>query len=159
MNPDFLVFAEVKLNPDVIRKKILDIHLDTIILLIKKDIPGQQYFQRKNHSQWLKIFLMESMQGRGRAITCEYDGFYLVNVYVPNAKNDLSRLSYRYESWDPDLLSYLINLREKKPVVLCGDLNVAHQEIDLANPKPIAIMLDLPTKKERVFLIFLLRFS
>ena len=73
--------------------------------------------------------------GEGRVITCEYDGFYLVNVYVPNSKGDLSRLGYRYESWDPDLKDYLIELRAKKPVILCGDLNVAHREIDLANPK------------------------
>ena len=73
--------------------------------------------------------------GEGRVITCEYDGFFLVNVYVPNSKGDLSRLGYRHESWDPDLKDYLIELRHKKPVVLCGDLNVAHQEIDLANPK------------------------
>jgi exodeoxyribonuclease-3 len=68
-------------------------------------------------------------------ITCEYDGFYLVNAYVPNSKGDLSRLSYRYDSWDPAIREYLIELRAKKPVVYCGDLNVAHQEIDLANPK------------------------
>ena len=73
--------------------------------------------------------------GEGRVITCEYEGFFLVNVYVPNSKGDLSRLGYRHESWDPDLKDYLIELRHKKPVVLCGDLNVAHQEIDLANPK------------------------
>ena len=72
--------------------------------------------------------------GEGRMITCEYDGFYLVNVYVPNAKNNLARLEYRYESWDPDLRNYLVQLEKKKPVILCGDLNVAHQEIDLANP-------------------------
>ena len=68
-------------------------------------------------------------------ITFEFDGFYLVNVYVPNSKGDLSRLNYRYDSWDPDLKDYLLDLKQAKPVVLCGDLNVAHQEIDLANPK------------------------
>jgi exodeoxyribonuclease-3 len=73
--------------------------------------------------------------GEGRVITCEYDGFFLVNAYVPNSKGDLSRLPYRYDSWDPAIREYLIDLRAKKPVVYCGDLNVAHQEIDLANPK------------------------
>ena len=68
-------------------------------------------------------------------ITCEFDGFFLVNAYAPNSKGDLSRLPYRYDSWDPDLKDYLIDLRREKPVVLCGDLNVAHREIDLANPK------------------------
>ena len=56
-------------------------------------------------------------------------------MYVPNAKGDLSRLGYRHQSWDPDLKDYLIELRGTKPVVMCGDLNVAHREIDLANPK------------------------
>ncbi|MGP7815784.1 exodeoxyribonuclease III [Niallia sp. 01092] len=70
----------------------------------------------------------------GRAITLEFDTFYLVNVYTPNAKRDLSRLPYRLE-WEKQLQSYLISLQEKKPVIYCGDLNVAHQEIDLKNAK------------------------
>ncbi len=71
----------------------------------------------------------------GRVTTCEYDNFYLVNTYVPNAKGDLSRLSLRKEVWDPTLLKYLQQLDEKKPVLCCGDFNVAHEEIDLARPK------------------------
>lgn len=71
----------------------------------------------------------------GRVLTLELKDFYLVNVYVPNSKRDLSRLSYRAKEWDVDFLRYLKNLEKKKPVVFCGDLNVAHTEIDLANPK------------------------
>ncbi len=71
----------------------------------------------------------------GRAITLEFETFYLVNVYVPNAQDGLKRLDYRM-CWDDDLRTYLKQLETKKPVVLCGDLNVAHQEIDLKNPKP-----------------------
>lgn len=70
----------------------------------------------------------------GRVITLEYDNFYLVTVYVPNVKRDLSRLSYRME-WEKDFLSYLQKLDKVKPVIICGDFNVAHKEIDLANPK------------------------
>jgi exodeoxyribonuclease-3 len=70
----------------------------------------------------------------GRVLLAEYDRFHLVNVYVPNAKRDLSRLPYR-QKWDRDFLAYLKRLERKKPVVFCGDLNVAHTEIDLANPK------------------------
>jgi exodeoxyribonuclease-3 len=70
----------------------------------------------------------------GRVITAEFDQFFLVNVYVPNAKRDLSRLPYR-QAWDRDFLAYLKNLELTKPVVWCGDLNVAHTEIDLARPK------------------------
>ncbi len=71
----------------------------------------------------------------GRAITCEFDDFFLVNVYVPNSKRELERLPYRTKEWDVDFLKYLKKLELKKPVIFCGDLNVAHTEIDLANPK------------------------
>jgi exodeoxyribonuclease-3 len=71
----------------------------------------------------------------GRTITAEYEDFYLVNVYTPNAKGDLSRLRQRHEQWDPAFLAYLQKLQKKKPVVICGDLNVAHTPDDLANPK------------------------
>ncbi len=70
----------------------------------------------------------------GRLITLEYDTFYLVGCYTPNSKEGLTRLSYRME-WEDDLLSYLKRLERKKPIVLCGDLNVAHKEIDLKNPQ------------------------
>ena len=70
----------------------------------------------------------------GRAITAEYDDFYLVNVYVPNSQDGLKRLDYRME-WEDDFLAYLKKLEEDKPVVACGDFNVAHREIDLKNPK------------------------
>ncbi len=71
----------------------------------------------------------------GRTLTLEFKDFYLVNVYVPNAKRDLSRLDYRIKEWNVDFLKYLKKLEEKKPVVFCGDLNVAHKEIDLTYPK------------------------
>ena len=71
----------------------------------------------------------------GRMITVEFSKFFLVNVYVPNSKRKLERLSYRTEEWDVDFLKYLKKLEKRKPVVFCGDLNVAHTEIDLANPK------------------------
>ncbi len=71
----------------------------------------------------------------GRAITLEYDDFYLVNVYTPNAQPELARLAYRMR-WEDDLRAYLLALDAQKPVVYCGDLNVAHEEIDLKNPGP-----------------------
>lgn len=70
----------------------------------------------------------------GRVITCEYDNFFLVTVYVPNSKRELLRLDYRMV-WEDDFRAYIEGLNEKKPVVFCGDLNVAHKEIDLKNPK------------------------
>ena len=71
----------------------------------------------------------------GRTITVEFEDFYLVNVYTPNAKGDLSRLRHRHEQWDPAFLAHLKSLNKRKPVVVCGDLNVAHTADDLANPK------------------------
>ncbi|MFY0781338.1 exodeoxyribonuclease III [Peribacillus simplex] len=71
----------------------------------------------------------------GRIITLEFENFYMVNVYTPNAKRDLSRLDYRLE-WEDGMIDYLKELDLVKPVIFCGDLNVAHQEIDLKNPKP-----------------------
>ena len=71
----------------------------------------------------------------GRVITAEYEHFYLVNVYTPNSKRDLSRLGLREKLWDPAFLEYLQGLEKTKPVVVCGDFNAAHTEIDLARPK------------------------
>ncbi len=72
----------------------------------------------------------------GRLMAAEFDTFWLVTVYTPNAKDDLSRISLRQKSWDPAFLAYCKQLEESKPVIFCGDLNVAHTEDDLANPKP-----------------------
>lgn len=77
---------------------------------------------------------IEHHDKEGRVITAEYEHFYLVNVYTPNSKRELERLSYRME-WEDDFRAFLKNLEKKKPVIICGDLNVAHQEIDLKNPK------------------------
>lgn len=72
----------------------------------------------------------------GRVISAEFEKFWVVNVYTPNSKNDLSRLKMRHEQWDPAFLKHVKELEKSKPVLFCGDLNVAHNEIDLANPKP-----------------------
>ncbi len=71
----------------------------------------------------------------GRVITAEFANFHIVSVYTPNSKEDLSRLQFRANHWDPAFLAHCKALEEKKPVVFCGDLNVAHTELDLANPK------------------------
>ena len=77
---------------------------------------------------------IEEYDKEGRVITLEYEKFYLVNAYVPNSQDELKRLDYRMK-WEDDLRSYLMDLSKKKSVVYCGDLNVAHKEIDLKNPK------------------------
>jgi len=72
----------------------------------------------------------------GRLIAAEYEKFFVVTVYTPNSKDDLSRIPLRHKHWDPAFLAYCKELEKKKPVIFCGDLNVAHTEDDLANPKP-----------------------
>ena len=77
---------------------------------------------------------IEEHDGEGRMITLEYNDFYLVSVYVPNVKRDLSRLEYRMV-WEDDFRKYVKELEKKKPVIICGDMNVAHEEIDIKNAK------------------------
>lgn len=74
--------------------------------------------------------------GEGRVLTAEYEDIFLVTVYTPNAQRELTRLGYRSEAWDPEFLRFVRRLEKTKPVVFCGDLNVSHREIDLANPGP-----------------------
>ena len=76
----------------------------------------------------------EEHDHEGRVLTLEFEGFYLVNVYTPNSQNELARLDYRMQ-WEDDFRAYVCALDQKKPVIICGDMNVAHQEIDLKNPK------------------------
>jgi exodeoxyribonuclease-3 len=87
----------------------------------------------------LKKYKLEDGYGdpnkEGRVITAEYENFFVVNVYTPNSKPDLGRLTLRHKQWDPAFLEFCKKLEKKKPVVFCGDLNVAHTPDDLANPK------------------------
>ena len=83
--------------------------------------------------EWVDQF--GDVRTEGRLVTAEFDDFYLVDTYVPNAKDSLERLKFRETVWDPALLSYMKDLEKTKPVILCGDMNVAHEEIDLARPK------------------------
>ncbi len=72
----------------------------------------------------------------GRVLTAEFSDYFVVTVYTPNAQRELTRLDYRQNEWDKDFLKFVRKLEKRKPVVFCGDLNVSHREIDLANPKP-----------------------
>lgn len=77
---------------------------------------------------------IEEHDKEGRVITLEFENFYMVNIYTPNSKRELERLDYR-QIWEDEIRKYLLNLNKTKPVIMCGDLNVAHKEIDLKNPK------------------------
>ncbi len=91
----------------------------------------------------------------GRVIAAEYEHFYIVTVYTPNAKDDLSRIPLRQKHWDPGFLAYCKELEKKKPVIFCGDLNVAHTEDDLANPKPNRGKKGFTTEERAGFQAFL----
>ena len=99
----------------------------------KKGYSGTAVFAKKAPLS-VQHGILGKHNDEGRVITLEYDTFYFVNAYVPNAQDGLRRIDYRME-FEDDMRSYLISLEEKKPVIYCGDLNVAHNEIDLKNPK------------------------
>lgn len=101
---------------------------------VKKGYSGVITFSKKKPLSVTKGIGIEEHDQEGRVLTCEYDNFYLVNCYTPNSKEGLLRLDYRME-WEDAFRNYLKNLEKRKPVVLCGDLNVAHCEIDLKNPQ------------------------
>ena len=100
----------------------------------KKGYSGTALFTKEEPINVTYGIGIEEHDHEGRVITAEYPDYYLITVYVPNAKDDLSRLEYRCV-WEDDFLKYVKKLEETKPVIYCGDLNVAHKEIDLKNPK------------------------
>ena len=100
----------------------------------KKGYSGTAIFARQTPLNAAYGMDLDRHDHEGRLITLEYPEFWLVDCYTPNAQNELARIGYRME-WEDDLLEYLQSLDKTKPVVYCGDLNVAHQEIDLKNPK------------------------
>ena len=100
----------------------------------KKGYSGTMVFSKVEPMNVTYGIGIEEHDHEGRVITCEYDQFFFVCVYTPNSKDGLLRLDYRMQ-WEDDFHAYLNRLREKKTVIICGDLNVAHKEIDLKNPK------------------------
>lgn len=101
---------------------------------IKKGYSGTAVFTKIKPISVSYGIGIEELDTEGRVITLEFDKFYLVNCYTPNSRRELERLDYRMV-WEDEFRKYLLKLDSKKPVVLCGDLNVAHEEIDLKNPK------------------------
>lgn len=100
----------------------------------KKGYSGTAVFTKTEPVSFTYGIGMDKHDKEGRVITLEFSDFYFINVYAPNSQRELARLEYRQE-WEDDFRSYLVGLDKKKPVVLCGDLNVAHNEIDLKNPR------------------------
>ncbi len=132
-NPDIICFQEIKAHPEQVDKILKDYEHHIWNPAEKKGYAGTAIFSKiKPLSIKLGKELLDDNEGR--VILAEFQHFYLVNVYTPNSQRGLLRLSHRLE-WDKKFLEMLKSLESKKPVVFCGDLNVAHKEIDIARPK------------------------
>jgi exodeoxyribonuclease III len=133
-NPDVLCLQEIKCGQDDIDQLWPAQYKVFWNCAEKKGYSGTAMFIKQKPVKVAPHIGVVEHDKEGRVLTAELDDFFVVNVYVPNSKRDLSRLPYR-QRWDSDFLAYLKNLERKKPVIFCGDLNVAHTEIDLANPR------------------------
>ncbi len=131
---DIFCLQETKLQDGQISMELGEEYFQYWNYAIKKGYSGTAVFTRIKPIS-VHYGIEENSEPEGRVITLEFDSFYLVTVYTPNAKRDLTRLDYRIE-WENRFRSYLQELDSLKPVLVCGDLNVAHQEIDLKHPKP-----------------------
>jgi len=132
--PDILCLQETKCTPEQVEALWPAAYTTYWNTAVKKGYSGTAIFTRERPLLVTPHLGIHEHDQEGRVLTAEYPGFYLVNVYVPNSKRELTRLPYR-QQWDRDFLAYLKQLERKKPVIWCGDLNVAHTEIDLANPR------------------------
>ena len=137
IDADFFCIQETKMQENQI-----DLTIETILKdyhtywnsAEKKGYSGTAIFCKEKPLSVSYGLGIEEHDKEGRIITLEYDNFYLVNCYTPNSKRELERLDYR-QIWEDEVRKYLKKLEENKPVIYCGDLNVAHKEIDLKNPK------------------------
>ena len=132
-NPDILCIQEIKLQAHQVELNFSEYH-DYWNYAEKKGYAGTAIFTKEKPINAFNDMGIILHDNEGRIITLEYENFYLVNVYTPNSQRGLTRLEYR-QVWDKDFLAYMKNLETAKPVIFCGDLNVAHKEIDLARPK------------------------
>ena len=130
---DILCFQETKANQEQVELE-LDGFNQFWNSAEKKGYSGTLILSKMNPSNSYLGMDIQKHDNEGRLITLEYPEFFLVNVYTPNAQRGLTRLDYRTKEWDVDFLNYLKKIEKIKPVIFCGDLNVAHTEIDLANP-------------------------
>ena len=133
VDADFFCIQETKMQPGQAEFETPDYHQHWYSAE-KKGYSGTAIFAKKEPLSVSYGLGIEEHDHEGRAITLEYEDFYLLCVYTPNAQRELARLSYRME-WEDALREYMKALDSKKPVIYCGDLNVAHEEIDLKNPK------------------------
>lgn len=133
INADIFCLQETKMQPDQAQLDLpgFEKYWNSAI---KKGYSGTAIFTRIKPLSVTYGMNLEEHDQEGRIITAEFEDFFLVNVYTPNSKRELLRLDYRMR-WEDDFRTYLKELNKKKPVIVCGDLNVAHEEIDIKNPK------------------------
>ena len=134
-NPDILCIQETKAHPDQVDLDLSNYPYKFWSSAEKKGYSGTAIFSKIKPIKSTSGLNISKHDSEGRVITLEFENYFLINVYTPNSKRELTRLDYRFNEWDPDFLAYLRSLEEQKPIIFCGDLNVAHQEIDLANPQ------------------------
>lgn len=147
-DPDILCLQETKAARDQVEIDLPQYH-EHFFSAVKKGYSGTAIFSKIPANQYIDGLPEDIIEeykvtgdnygdpnAEGRVIAAEFNDFWVVTVYTPNSKDDLSRLELRHKRWDRAFLAYLKRLEATKPVLFCGDLNVAHQEIDLANPKP-----------------------
>jgi len=135
---DVVGLQETKATPEQVKEALAELQ-GYYIYAFSAEKKGYSGTALLSKTEPIKVQMgigIEEHDNEGRTITAEFEDFYFVTVYVPNSSSGLKRLDYRTTSWDTAFLSYLKELEKSKPVVLCGDLNVAHQAIDLKNPKP-----------------------
>lgn len=145
--PDILCLQETKASKDQVEIDLPEYH-EHFFSATKKGYSGTAIFSKMPAIRYIDGFSREIIDkfgvtgdeygdpnDEGRVISAEFDDFWVVTVYTPNSKGDLTRLSLRHKHWDPAFLAHVLELEKSKPVLFCGDLNVAHQEIDLARPK------------------------
>ena len=146
-DPDILCLQETKAERGQVELDLPQYH-EHFFSAVKKGYSGTAIFSKTKPIRYVDGFPGEIIEqysvtgdsygnpnDEGRVIAAEFDDFWVVTVYTPNSKGDLSRLELRHKHWDPAFLAYVKQLETTKPVLFCGDLNVAHQEVDLANPK------------------------
>ena len=136
-NADIFCIQETKMQEDQMDENIKEIFKEYNSYwnsAEKKGYSGTAIFTKSQPNNVTYGIGIDEHDKEGRVITLEFDDFYMVNCYTPNSKRELERLDYRM-IWEDEFRKYLLKLNETKPVVVCGDLNVAHEEIDLKNPK------------------------
>ncbi|MEM9895404.1 MAG: exodeoxyribonuclease III [Bacteroidota bacterium] len=137
LNPDILCLQETKATPEEVEKALVDLadySVSANSSKAKKGYSGTAILTKEKPLDVTMDIGKEEHDQEGRVITAEFSSFFLVTVYTPNSGQGMKRLDYR-STWDQDFRNYVLQLETKKPVIICGDLNVAHREIDIARPK------------------------